>query len=177
MKIFKISLALVAVCAFAAGCAQIQNLVSQGSPTQTMKNFVEATQKKDVEGVKKSLSSGSLKMMEGLAKMQGKTLDQTIQEGDTTGNGNSFEKMPETRNEKIEGDSATLEVKDEKSGEWNTLYFVKENNDWKIALDKSIEEMFKKISKDWKMPDFGNTNSNGSTTDDDDAPSSTNKKP
>jgi hypothetical protein len=125
MKIYKISLVVMIACAL-VGCTQVTNMLQQKSPTQTMKNFVEATQKRDVEGIKKSLSSGSLKMMETLAKVQGKTLDQTIKEGDT--GGNDFKQMPELRNEKIEGDAATLEVKDEKTGEWNTLYFVKETD-------------------------------------------------
>lgn len=169
MKIFKIS--LVAALAFAlVGCSQLMNLVQPKSPTQTMKNFVEASQKRDVEAIKKSLSSGSLKMMEGVAKMQGKTLDETIKEGDT--GGNDFKELPEMRNEKIEGDSATLEVKNDKTGEWDTLYFVKETDEWKIALDKSIEEMFKKSLGDWKMPNFGDSDS----TTDGDKPS-TEKKP
>lgn len=170
MKIYKISLVVFIACAL-VGCSQLQNLVQPKSPTQTMKNFVEATQKKDVEGVKKSLSSGSLKMMEGLAKIQGKTLDETIREGEA--GENEYKQVPEMRNEKIEGDAGTLEVKNEKTGEWETLYFVRETEEWKIALDKSLEEMFKKTLGDWKMPDFGNTNSTGS----DDAKLSNDKKP
>jgi uncharacterized protein YceK len=170
MKIFKISLVLAIAFAL-AGCSQIMNLVQPKSPTQTMKNFVEASQKKDVEAIKKSLSGGSLKMMEGIAKMQGKTLDDTIKEGDT--GGNDFKGVPEMRNEKIEGDTATLEVKNEKTGEWDTLYFVKEENEWKIALDKSLEEMFKKAFGNWKMPNFDELNPN---TDGSDKPS-TEKKP
>ncbi|HEX9963036.1 MAG TPA: hypothetical protein VGB00_19035 [Pyrinomonadaceae bacterium] len=169
MKIYKISLVLLIACAM-VGCAQIQNLVQPKSPTRTMKNFVEASMKKDVEGVKNSLSSGSLKMMEGLAKMQGKTLDQTIKEGEA--GENEYKQVPETRNEKIEGDTATLEVKNEKTGEWDMLYFVRETDEWKIALDKSIEEMFKKSLGDWKMPNFGDSDS----TTDGDKPS-TEKKP
>jgi hypothetical protein len=168
MKIYKISLVVMIACAL-VGCTQLTDMLQRKSPTQTMKNFVEATQKRDVEGIKSSLSSGSLKMMEGLAKIQGKTLDQTIKEGET--GGNDFKQMPEVRNEKIEGDAATLEVKDEKTGEWNTLYFVRENGEWKIALDKSLEEMLKKSFSDWKMPDFSDSNSST------DEKPSTEKKP
>jgi hypothetical protein len=173
MRIYKISLVVLAAscCAFLLGaCSQIQNLVQPDTPTQRMKNFVEATQKKDTEVMKKSLSAGTLKMMEGLAKMQGKTLDETIKEGDAS----SYEQMPEMRNEKITGDAATLEVKNDKSSEWETLYFVRENNEWKIALDKTFEEAIKKSFTDWKMPDFGNSNS-GSGSENDNP--STGKKP
>ena len=30
---------------------------------------------------------------------------------------------------------------------WETMYFVKEEGDWKIALDKTLEELFKKMGK------------------------------
>jgi hypothetical protein len=160
MKIYKISLVVFIACAF-AGCSQLKSLLQSNSPTQTMKNFVEASQKRDIEGMKKSLSSGSLKMFEGLAKMQNKTLDEMMKEGKVSGS--EFERMPEMRNEKIEGDTATLEVKNEKTSEWETIYFVKENDEWKLAFDKSIEEMIKKSLGDWKMPNFGNSNS---STDD-----------
>jgi hypothetical protein len=167
MKIYKI-LPLIALAFALAGCSQIQSVLQPKSPTRTLQNFVEATQKKDAAGIKKSLSSGSLKMMEGLAKMQGKTLDQTIQEGDASGN--SYAQMPETRNEKITGETATLEVKNDKTNEWDTLHFVKEQDDWKIAFDKTMEEMFKKMADGFKLPDFGDSNS---TTDE----PSTGKKP
>ncbi|HEX8369356.1 MAG TPA: DUF4878 domain-containing protein [Pyrinomonadaceae bacterium] len=169
MKIYKILLVAFIACALVA-CSQIKSLVQPNSPTQTMKNFVEATQKKDVEGMKKALSAGTIKMMEGLAKIQGKTLDDTIKEGET---GDSYREMPEMRNEKITGDTATLEVKNDKSSEWETLYFVKETDEWKIALDKTFEEAIKKMTDNFKMTDFGNSNSSDS---DDDKPS-TDKKP
>ncbi|MDQ3801420.1 MAG: hypothetical protein M3384_18515, partial [Acidobacteriota bacterium] len=70
--------------------------------------------------------------------------------------------------------TATLEVKNDKSNDWETLYFVKETDEWKIALDKTFEEAIKKSFTDWKMPDFGNSNSAGSGADD---KSPTEKKP
>ncbi len=123
-----------------AGC----KLLSSSSPTSTFKTFFEAQKKKDVAAMKKTLSKSSLQMMEKAAKAQNKTVDQAIADGFNSPGGKS-DKMPETRNEKIDGDNATLEVNDEDSKKWETLYFVKEDGDWKIALDKTIEEMFKKL--------------------------------
>jgi hypothetical protein len=114
------------------------------SPTSTFKAFFEAQKKKDVAAMKKTLSKSSLDMMEKAAKSQEKTVDQAISEGFNSPGGKA-DKMPETRNEKIEGDNATLEVNDEETKKWETLYFVKEDSEWKIALDKTIEEMFKKL--------------------------------
>ena len=59
--------------------------------------------------------------------------------------------MPETRNEKITGDTATLEIKNEKTGKWDSLPFVKEDSEWKIAFDKFIENMMKELQN--KTPD------------------------
>jgi len=110
------------------------------SPTATFKNFYEAQKKKDVEGMKKTLSKSSLAMMEKAAKDQNKTVDKALSEGFEA---SKTDKMPDTRNEKIDGDNATLEVLNDDTKKWDKVYFVKEDKDWKIALDKTIEEMFK----------------------------------
>jgi hypothetical protein len=48
--------------------------------------------------------------------------------------------IPEMRNEKMEGDTATLEIKNAKTESWETIPFVKEGDEWKIALDKAMRE-------------------------------------
>jgi len=117
---------------------------SSSSPTTTFKTFFEAQKKKDVEGMKKTLSKGSLQMMEKAAKEQNKTVDKALTEGFESP-GAKADKMPETRNEKIDGDNATLEVQNEETKKWDKVYFVKEDSEWKIALDKTIEEIFKSM--------------------------------
>jgi hypothetical protein len=117
---------------------------SKSSPTTTFKAFFEAQQKKDAAGMKKTLSKSSMAMLEKGAKAQNKSVDQAITEG-FNNPASKTDKMPELRNEKIEGDNATLEVQDEESKKWETVYFVKEDSDWKIALDKTVQEMLKKI--------------------------------
>ena len=69
----------------------------------------------------------------------------------------------EMRNEKITGETATLEVKNQTTGAWDTIPFVREEGKWKIAFDKLIEEMMKKLADDITKPFTGggdNTNSN-----------------
>jgi hypothetical protein len=117
---------------------------SSSSPTATFKTFYEAQKKKDIEGMKKTLSKGSLAMMDKAAKEQKKTVDQALSEGFDSP-GAKTDKMPDTRNEKIDGDNATLEVQNDDTKKWDKVYFVKEDKDWKIALDKTIEEMFKQL--------------------------------
>ncbi len=118
------------------------SLLNSSSPTKTFKAFFEASKKKDTVAMKKSLSKGSVDMFDKLAKEQKKSTDEILKGIDKEG---KDEKIPETRNEKITGDTATLEVKNEKSDKWDSLPFVKEEGEWKIALDKFVEDMIKGI--------------------------------
>src|SRR5215831_5391305 len=114
-----------------------------GSPTATFKTYFEAQQKKDIAGMKQTLSKTSLAMMEASAKEAGVPMDKMIQ-GQLENPASRIDKMPETRNEKITGDNATLELHNEDANRWDTMYFVKENGAWKIALDRTVEEILKK---------------------------------
>jgi hypothetical protein len=72
-------------------------------------------------------------MMDTYASMQKKTLNEVIENGLTE---TTFApKLPATRNEKITGDVAILEVKNEKTGAWDALPFAKEDGQWKLAID------------------------------------------
>ena len=119
--------------------------LGSSSPTATFKAFFEAQKKKDVAAIKKTLSKASLALLEKAAKAQNKTLDTGIAEG--FAGGSKTEEMPEARNEKIDGDNATLEIQDTDTKKWETMYFVKEDGEWKVALDKTMEELLKKMVK------------------------------
>lgn len=129
------------------------------SPSATLKAYFEALQKKDAAGLKKTLSKGTLEMFEQFAKAQNppKTLDEALQTGlassTTTTDSN---KVPETRNEKIDGEKATLEVKNDKTGAWETVPFVKEEGNWKIAFDQMFRDAFKNM---------GSSGANSNSTD------------
>ena len=111
------------------------------SPTATFKAFIEAQKNKDVAGMKKRLSKKSLVMVENAALAESKTTDQVLAKDYPAA---QAQKAPEMRNEKITGDSGTLEVHYDGVKEWQTMYFVKEDGDWKIAFDKTIDEMIKR---------------------------------
>ncbi len=138
MRNLKTSIVILLV-ACAVGACKLNS-----SPTATFKAFYEAQKKKDVPAMKKTLSKGSLAMIEKGAKEQNKTVDQALTEG-LEKPGGSTDKMPESRNEKIDGDNATLEVQNEETKKWDKVYFVKEEGDWKLALDKTVEELMKSI--------------------------------
>ena len=127
----------IVLLAVAAGCK------STPPPTATFKAYFEAQKKKDIPGMKQALSKTSLAMMEASAKQQQVTLDKMIAR-QLENPSSKVDKMPETRNEKITGDNATLELQNEEANRWDTMYFVKEDGGWKIALDRTIEEMLRK---------------------------------
>ncbi len=102
------------------------------SPSATMNIFFEALKKKDNETIKKCLSKTSLERLEEAATQGDTTIDQIISDGEDM----SKKKTPTIRNEKIDGDTATLEVEDEEQKKWDTVPFIKEDGKWKIAFDK-----------------------------------------
>ena len=91
------------------------------------------------------LSSDSIKMHEQEAKAQNLTLDDVVRRETLFTEG---QKTVEFRNEKIEGEKATLEVKNS-FGTWETVPFVREDDEWKID---------KKGYADRMMQDFDQNN-------------------
>lgn len=129
---FTALIALIGLTIMAAACG---GSGAGSTPTATVKAYAEAAKNKDVQGVKNTMSKGSLEMVGEFAKMGNKSLDEELKEMKTTGN-------LEIRNEVISGETATVEVKDEK-GNWQKLPLVKENGQWKIAFDKAFADAFK----------------------------------
>lgn len=123
-----LALALMVVVTGACGGAR--------SPTDTFKAYYEAGTKKDVAGMKKYLSKGSIERMEVGAKGMGKSLDDALKEDAAVA---TKDGMPKFSDEKITGDTATVVIT--VAGQTGTMPFVKEGGEWKIAMDKLAETM------------------------------------
>ena len=137
MKIYHVLILLTAV--LSIGCNS--NQPSDNSPSGVLKQYVAASQKSDVAAMKSLLSKGSLELIEKSAKAQNSTADELLRRESSV----KIKNAVETRNEKIEGDSASVEVKNETNGEFDMkMPLVRENGAWKIARDKYIEESLKK---------------------------------
>jgi uncharacterized membrane protein YvbJ len=144
MKIYNIAVvSLIALFFFA--CSSVTQKTA--SPTETLKTFLEASRKKDVETVKKTLSRATLETAEKSAREHNTTVDALLEKDDVQ----ISDELPEIRNEKIEGDTATVEIKDAANG-YETLPFVKEDGKWKIAFDKYQELMQKRLLHE-EVPD------------------------
>lgn len=97
------------------------------TPTAAFLKYVEAAGKKDAAAMKETASRGSQKLVDEAIKNQiGKV------------------ENPEMRNEQIEGETATLEYKNAATGTWDKIYLVREDRRWKVALNKSMEEILQK---------------------------------
>lgn len=123
-----LSIALAALSVFAPACR------SEDAPGATFKTYYEAALKRDTEGMKKTLSQSTLKYFAEMARAAHKTTDDGLRANAEA----MSQQLPETRNEIVTDDAATLEFKDAKTGRWETVEFVKEDGAWKLALDKTV---------------------------------------
>lgn len=102
---------------------------SLATPADTYKTAYAARAKKDIATLKRVFSKEVLEFLEEVSKEEKKTLDDTLKELTEKPQNPSNE----VRNEKINGDKATLEYLNEQ-GKWTVLDFVKEGNDWKMTV-------------------------------------------
>lgn len=130
LTVLILTLALIALSV--AGCQKSPVNSPVNSPGATFRAFYESLKNKDVEAYKKTVSKDTLQMLERRAKDLDRTLDSYIKLDMEKPTRTLPDKL-ETRNEKIEGDKATLEVKNTEGG-WNTVPFIKEDGQWKVSL-------------------------------------------
>jgi len=103
------------------------------TPTDAYKAAYAARKNKDVPALKKLLSKDILEFFTEISGLGEKkqTVDEMLME---------LSERPqaptaEARNEKINGDKATIEYLDEK-GEWSPMEFIKEDGGWKLTIEK-----------------------------------------
>lgn len=113
------------------------------SPTETFKTYVKAGQKKDAAAMKVLLSDATIKMHEQEAKAQGTKVDDIIKRETLIGEG---QRTVEFRNEKIDGEKATLEYKTS-YGMWNSMAFVRESGVWKIDKQAVFDQMLQDMDE------------------------------
>lgn len=146
MKIYQTL--IVALAAFLIiSCGGANESPTVVSPTDTLKNYIEASKKKDVTAIRKNLSKGSLELAEKSAKARNTTVDELFKQDNMA----ALDEIPEIRNERIEGDAASVEVKDFTSG-YDTIPFVKEDGAWKIAFDKYQQALMEKMRQEMNTP-------------------------
>lgn len=104
---------------------------TNNAPTITpiVEGYYAALQKKDEAGVKKYLSPSAIKYNEAAMKEEKKySMLAYLEDAESP-----VAAKREVRNEKIEGDTATAEIKGGSLAVWTPVKFVKENGEWKFA--------------------------------------------
>ena len=106
------------------------------SPTAVYKAAYAARKNKDVAALKKLMSRDLLEFLTDLGQLGDKTmtLDEVLIES-----GKEL-KSDETRNEKIDGDKATLEYRED-GDDWDVMDFVKEDGVWKMTLPAADDKV------------------------------------
>lgn len=119
------------------------------TPLDTLKAYTQAIKKKDTAAMKTLLSQGTIKMAQDEAKAQNVSADEIISRETLF---STEQKALEYRNEKIEGEKATIEVRNSFGG-FDIVPFIKENGVWKIAKEKYAEEMMKQAEEENRRMD------------------------
>lgn len=114
------------------------------TPLETLKAYTLAIKKKDLTQMKMLLSDASLKMAEQEAKSQNVPVDEVIKREPIFGEN---QRSVEFRNEKIDGDKATIEMKDS-SENWIVVPFVREDSAWKIDKQGFANQMMDQIENE-----------------------------
>lgn len=95
------------------------------------------------------LSAETIKMHQQSAKDQGLTLDDIVQRENLFPPGQT---TAEFRNQKIDGDKASIEMRDA-GGIWNAINFVREENIWKIDKQSFANQILEQNEQDNKKFD------------------------
>jgi len=117
------------------------------TPLETYKTYTKAIKRKDTAAMKLLLSEATIKMNEQEAKAQGVPVDDIVKRETLF---IESQKSVEYRDERIDGDKATLQVKNS-FGSWETVPFVRENGEWKIDKLGQANQMMIDILKRQKQ--------------------------
>lgn len=113
------------------------------TPIETFKTYTKAIKAKDTTTMKLLLSDATIQMHEKEAKAQGVTLDDIVKRETLF---NPDQKTVEYREEKIDGDKATIQVKNTVRV-WETVPFVREGGVWKIDKVGYRDQMIQDIDE------------------------------
>lgn len=142
----------IILCAFVSAFLLLAGCKSgDGDPKIVLTKFFEAISNKNIDEAKKYVtkdSEGMMSMMQMGMQSAGEKSNDILNYG---------KENIEFGTASIDGDKATVPVKDKKSGETTDFTLRKESGDWKVAFDKStLMEMAQKKMKEHGMDKMKN---------------------
>lgn len=144
MRIWSTILVLTVTVAIAACTPQ-----RPATPKETFMTYIKALKAKDYTAMKLLLSDATIKMHEKEAKAQGVSVDDIVKRETLLSENQT---AVEYKNEKIDGDKASLQVKNS-YGSWETVPFVREDGVWKIDKQGYADQMLRDIEEQEKKLD------------------------
>lgn len=130
----------------AAGFISACGKSGAATPIETLTAYTIAVSKQDTAMMKRLLSKASLKIHEEEAKAQNVSVDEIIKR-DTLFP--AEQRVFDYRNEKVEGDIATVEVENDFGG-WDVISLVKEDGMWKIDKKGTSDQILNQVEEDQK---------------------------
>jgi len=130
------------------------------TPSDTFKEYIKASKKKDTTAMKILLSSATMKMHDQEAKAQNTTVDEIVKRETLLA---PDQTTVEYRNEVISGDKASIQFKNA-YGSWETLPFVREDNQWKIDKAGYANQVLQQMDESNRRLDDLINNSNSIPT-------------
>jgi hypothetical protein len=113
------------------------------SPTETLLEFDRAVYARDAERLKKVISKSTYEYFESEAKKQGMTFKQLVERPSEM----PTVETPATRNEKISGNTATVEAQNRVTGSYDTYPLVREDGVWKVEYEKYLKQKLEELNK------------------------------
>ena len=111
---------------------------SLATPTEAYKTAYDLRKKKDVAGLKSIMSDDIKEFLTMMGEAENKSLDDIIKEMCDKPQADKAE----SRNEKIKGDTATVEYLTE-TGSWKTMDFEKVDGKWLLTFPKADKDSMK----------------------------------
>jgi len=167
MRFYKKIIVFLVAC-FILGC---NGNSKPATPAETLKAYTIAIKKKDIAMIKLLLSKASMQIHEDQAKAQNVSVDEIVLRETLFP---AEQRIFDFRNEKIEGETATVEVKNDFGG-WDPIHLVREDGIWKIdkkgtseqiiddseEADKKLDEQIRESREQDELdPESSNSNSN-----------------
>src|SRR5689334_2712677 len=149
-----------AIFLFVVGLAACGGPDKDRTPSDTFKEYVKASKKKDTTAMKILLSSATMKMHDQEAKAQNTTVDDIVKRETLLAPDQTEVKY---RNEVINGDKASIQFQNA-YGSWETLPFVREDGQWKIDKAGYADEMIRQMDESNHKIDEMINNSNNIAT-------------
>lgn len=132
---------------FLSGCGAVKQAAG---PSDALKTYIDAYDRKDVATMKQAYSKATAKMYEDTAQKRKISVDEIINEQLKITSDEALTSKVKIVGEKIDGDTAIVEVENEGREENEKIPMVKEDGIWKLALDKYIEDVQKKMLEDMR---------------------------